>query len=622
MQSFFHNFFVSQGLALIFLGILSVGCSELFPDQMAMELEQTLLNFPRVAYDVVLEGADDPYVKSIIEESAQLIRLQDKPPISTNALRYRAREDMIRIQQALMAHGYFESSSRFHIKHYPQKKTVVIQIQSGSRYKVAGFQIDFCDADESIHLSESKLARILNLTPGDDVDYTKVFEAALRLQRYFHNRGYPFATVQEPEGYLDRQSKQITYYFPIHLGMRKTFGPSQIIGQNLIAEHYIQNRISWKSGDLYDERLLEKTKRKLIESELFSGVYLKPVEDEEQITATDVPIRIEVKEGPPRVIGGGIKYSLTDGYSLRTYWQHKNFWGSGQKLGLLGQLGQRESFIQLTYDIPDLIAPNFDLLTKLRAKYEITKAYRGASYYATGKFKHQYNDWFAYFLGGDYEFSNLRRDGNSFKRQFWGIPVGILIDTSNDPLNPIKGGKLDFEMTPYYGQFGLDNKMLRLRGHAIYYWRLIKKDTLILASWIRAGAIYFARGSEIPLNKRLYAGGAGSVRAYGYQLLGPVNHERKPEGGRGLFEFGVEPRFHITEKFGLSAFFEGGSITKNDVPTIKADKFLYGAGIGVKYYTEIGPFRVDFAVPLKRRKIHGKKIDAPFQIYLSIGQAF
>ncbi|HUT57967.1 MAG TPA: BamA/TamA family outer membrane protein, partial [Phycisphaerae bacterium] len=42
------------------------------------------------------------------------------------------------------------------------------------------------------------------------------------------------------------------------------------------------------------------------------------------------------------------------------------------------------------------------------------------------------------------------------------------------------------------------------------------------------------------------------------------------------------------------------------------------AGIGVRYYTEFGPLRVDFAVPLNRRR----GIDGRFQFYVSIGQAF
>ncbi len=589
---------------------------------MESNLDRISLNFPQTSYEVELVGVENSTIKEIVEESAQLIRLKDKPPVSTNALRYRAREDMERIQEALMAHGFFESDAYFTLKHDPEKKLVIVHIKSGPRYTIDSLIIEN-DDETDLSLSEDKIERVLNIKSGEEVDYAKALEASLRLQRYFQNHGFPFVMVQDPEAVIDQESKKVTYYFKVSLKGKKFFGPIKIHGQKHLSESYIHNRVSWHLNDLYDERLLEKTKRKLIESELFSGVYIKPVQDQNLVSQQQVPIDLEIKEGPPRVIGGGIKYSVTDGYSARAYWQHKNFWGGGQKLGVTGQYGQKESFGQLTYDIPDLIMANFDLLTKARAKYEITEAYKGATYHASGKFRHQYCDIFAYYLGGDYEYSHLEREGETFKRQYWGIPMGINIDTSNDPLNPIKGGKLDLEMVPYFGKIDEDNKMLRLRARAVYYLRLIKKDILVLAAWTRLGTIFFAKGSDIPLNKRFYSGGAGSVRGYGYQLLGPVDRDRKPEGGRGLIEFGVEPRLRLTEKFGLSAFVEGGSVTKTNTPSInKNNNFLYGVGIGAKYYTEIGPFRIDFAVPLKRRTVRGKKVDAPFQVYLSIGQAF
>ncbi|MEA3040011.1 MAG: translocation and assembly module TamA, partial [Sphingomonadales bacterium] len=43
----------------------------------------------------------------------------------------------------------------------------------------------------------------------------------------------------------------------------------------------------------------------------------------------------------------------------------------------------------------------------------------------------------------------------------------------------------------------------------------------------------------------------------------------------------------------------------------------YGVGIGGRFYTNFGPFRADFAVPLGRRKGESK-----FAVYVSIGQAF
>ncbi|MDC0002879.1 BamA/TamA family outer membrane protein [Porticoccaceae bacterium] len=45
---------------------------------------------------------------------------------------------------------------------------------------------------------------------------------------------------------------------------------------------------------------------------------------------------------------------------------------------------------------------------------------------------------------------------------------------------------------------------------------------------------------------------------------------------------------------------------------------LWGAGLGLRYYTSFAPIRFDIGVPLNQRA----EIDDSFQIYISIGQAF
>jgi translocation and assembly module TamA len=44
---------------------------------------------------------------------------------------------------------------------------------------------------------------------------------------------------------------------------------------------------------------------------------------------------------------------------------------------------------------------------------------------------------------------------------------------------------------------------------------------------------------------------------------------------------------------------------------------IFGAGLGLRYFTPVGPLRVDVAVPLDRRDV-----DDAFQFYVSLGQAF
>jgi translocation and assembly module TamA len=137
----------------------------------------------------------------------------------------------------------------------------------------------------------------------------------------------------------------------------------------------------------------------------------------------------------------------------------------------------------------------------------------------------------------------------------------------------------------------------------------------VLAGFGAFGSIFGASRDEVPADKRLYAGGAGSVRGYAYQRAGPLGPADVPLGGISSLELGLEFRYRITDTLGIAPFVEGGNVYPHSLPD--SLKLLYGGGIGLRYYTLIGPIRVDLATPFERRPG-----DAAIQFYISIGQAF
>jgi len=121
---------------------------------------------------------------------------------------------------------------------------------------------------------------------------------------------------------------------------------------------------------------------------------------------------------------------------------------------------------------------------------------------------------------------------------------------------------------------------------------------------------------DIPADILFYAGGSGSVRGYSFQSVGPLRRD-EPIGGRSLVALSLECRIKITDTIGLATFLDGGSAFNASFPDFE-ESLRWGAGIGIRYFTSVGPLRLDVAMPLNRRS----EIDDPFQIYVSIGQAF
>ena len=110
--------------------------------------------------------------------------------------------------------------------------------------------------------------------------------------------------------------------------------------------------------------------------------------------------------------------------------------------------------------------------------------------------------------------------------------------------------------------------------------------------------------------------GGGSVRGYKYQSLGPHDRNGDPLGGLSFTDVSLEARFRITESFGIVPFVDGGMVYETTMPDWGRD-LSWGVGLGFRYYTLIGPIRLDIATPLQDRDNN-----KAFQIYLSIGQAF
>jgi translocation and assembly module TamA len=65
-------------------------------------------------------------------------------------------------------------------------------------------------------------------------------------------------------------------------------------------------------------------------------------------------------------------------------------------------------------------------------------------------------------------------------------------------------------------------------------------------------------------------------------------------------------------------FLDAGNVSQNLSPF--NGQLKTGAGVGLRYYTPIGPIRLDVAVPLQRRSGHNP--DDAFEIYIGLGQAF
>lgn len=152
---------------------------------------------------------------------------------------------------------------------------------------------------------------------------------------------------------------------------------------------------------------------------------------------------------------------------------------------------------------------------------------------------------------------------------------------------------------------GSDTSFLQFEATAKWLWSLNDRYRMIARG--RLGATIKNNFQELPVSVRFFTGGDRSIRGYDFESLGPTNTDGDVIGGSHLVEASVEFDRMITEKWSIAAFADTGSAFNNSKPV-----FSSGVGLGIRWYSPVGPVRVDFAHPLDDP-------DSDFRLHVVLG---
>lgn len=166
-----------------------------------------------------------------------------------------------------------------------------------------------------------------------------------------------------------------------------------------------------------------------------------------------------------------------------------------------------------------------------------------------------------------------------------------------------------------------DYPYLRADPEIRYYRQLTRR--LSIATRAGAGIIY-DYGEPVPRNQCLFLGGGSSVRGLPDRRIGPHQEEDIPTGGVASFLFNFEPRYMLSDIFGLVVFFDAGEVNSELAfdPSWGGDTGVAAAvGGGLRIYTPIGPVRADLGfrvtpVPSDHGRVR------PVAFVISLGEAF
>ncbi|MDO9418042.1 autotransporter assembly complex protein TamA [Pararhizobium sp.] len=581
-----------------------------------------------VNYSLTLNaGTDDGDLKEAIENSALLYQDKEKPVSGDLGLAIKARDDRDRILAALYEKARYGGVVTVTVNgqdidtlapdpEFPdgQPVPVTITVTPGPVFSVGNvrFDGDVTDRNPSDY----------GLAPGTRADSTLIIKAGEKLVRDLKEEGRPLAKLTDRSVVADHKTSTVDVTIGAIGGPVAPVGEVSVTGTKTVDAGFVENYSRLNGGKPYSPEALTKASDRLRKLGVFSSVTIR--EADQLAPDGTIPMTIEVSEGKHRYFGAGAQFSTIDGFGLQGYWGHRNLFGKAESLrieGSVDRIGEAEEIGKLDYSAgiifakPGAFGPASTFNASVKASIVEPDAYRAATVTGMAGASFELSDVDTVSGGGEVSFSNIEDAFGKNKYLTLSTPLEYIRDTRDDKLNATEGYRASISTKPSYETYR-GTVFGSLEGSISAYQSLSAEDRVVLAGKLGAGALFGgANLSDIPANRRFYAGGGGSVRGYGYQEIAPRNAAGDILGGRSYVTGSVEARFLVTDTIGVVPFLDVGTVGEDTTPNFS--DLRMGAGIGLRYATPFGPIRLDFAVPLD--KYPG---GSSYGIYAGIGQSF
>jgi translocation and assembly module TamA len=573
-----------------------------------------------VPYRATISGAGSGDLADLLDKVSNLKTLESRPPVSEEALRRRAEGDLGRLADAARSLGYWDAHFTYHLDAAAQPQQVTVEVTPGPLYQVASVAV-LGPGGKTLALPPGSPP--LPLKPGDPAQTAPVVTTETALLAAFGDHGYPFAKIEHRQVVIDRAAHTMAVSYTLAPGPRTRFGAVAVEGLKRLNPGYVERRLRWRRGEVYDASKVEATRQTLIESGLFSTVLITPTSTPGAPGTAQVTIA--ATERPHRTIGAGLGYNTSQGAAARVFWENRNLFGNAEYLRLAATGGQQVYGLNANFRRPDFLATNQDFLATAEIANETPTAYHSRRALATTGFERRFDRVWTIGAALEAEEANVEQLANvstntSLQRTqhytLFGVPAYVKLDTTDNLLSPTRGWRAQLSVTPAHIVSSPSQTFVTNYLSASSYWQVGAEGRTVLAGRLALASLDGAALSGVPADQRIYTGGGDSIRAYGYQMAGPLASNNDPIGGKSSLVLNFESRIKITDTIGLVPFIDAGSYYETSVPQLD-HRLFYGVGLGFRYYTSFGPLRLDLATPLDKRSA-----DARIQVYVSLGEAF
>ncbi|KAF0182640.1 MAG: BamA/TamA family outer membrane protein [Hyphomonadaceae bacterium] len=560
------------------------------------------------ATPVKVEGVDDDTRDAI----RRVLPDREEPQSLFDAERL-AEEAAQRARAFLRSEGWYAATVEPVAEETPPR--ALVRITPGARFAFAAPLVTFEGGIDEVSTAavRKEIGRVAVGKPARAADVIAAelaAVAALRARGYAHAKALPRRTV------VDHATTSMTSQFQFAVGDRLRLGAVTVEPPGALQPAFAARAANWKTGDYFDPEKLQQLRRDLASTGAFSVVGARLAAQPNTDGLTDVIVTLE--EAKPRVIEVGVGWSTTEGFGLEAEWTRRNITRRADALVVKTVLGEEQQSLTAELTRPNAFGPGRAGQFSAGVSHDETGPFARNGVFVSSAVnaadRLRYAISYGVTASADF-YSQAEGVENAYVLSAFGE---VRRDETDTPLDARRGYLLQLRAEPSISTGDATVAFVRAVAQARVYHTFSGADRYTLAARTRLGWVEPVLGddNDLPLDRRFYAGGGGSVRGYAFNSIYPDTMTKTgvAPGGRGLLEVSGEARARFTQRIGAVAFVDGGAAFRN---LDDAGDMRWGVGVGARYDLGFAPLRFDIAMPVDPRPS-----DSRAAFYVSIGQAF
>ncbi len=536
-------------------------------------------------------------------------------------------ENDVRRIEALYHDNGFVESKVFDpkIERGPEGLLLTIHVFEGRQYRVG--EVLFT-GDSG--LSEEKMRKVVKLVSGDVFSRGTLLSDVLALTTAMNDQGYALALVS-PLVVKRTEYPLADVTYRAEKGDKFRFGKVEIVGNNKTIDRVVRRNLDVADGRTYTSTGLKKSKENLNRTGYFKDVKITTAPSE---VPKEMDVKVEVEEGPTGTLSGGLGFSSVDKIFGVVQVSENNLFGRGWKTSLNSQFGSRRVVFSLDFRDPYFLDSDFSLLLNAyNTKTEYTDFDRKAT---GGKIGFGYS--FTRFTSGslafrldDVEITDagdaispiLQEEFAKGKQQTRSITLHLGRNTTDRFIDPSRGSVQSATVEYAGGPLGGDSEFVKYFLNEKVYFPLF--GSAVLSGNFLWGHVISTEGGTVPLFERFFLGGAYNIRGFEARTISPIDPNTGERiGGNKELVMNAEFIFPLFGELGFKGvlFFDMGNTWGQDqwpwdMKPWNGPPIRYAAGVGIRWYSPMGPLRFEWGWNLDPEPGEDKRV-----VEFTIGTAF